>query len=182
MSSERLPPLDDIRPEHVAYVHAILGHLRVRPEHVRDDLVQEVLIRAHRGRDRPLPIGAQLHILTRYAVLAACRGQRRAARHLEQLERECPSVAMGSPAPAPDAGREEADRRELVHAALAELPEIFRQVLVRVELDGETTLEVAADMGLNPNTAKDRLRLARQRLAETLHRHLVRRRLKPDDL
>jgi DNA-directed RNA polymerase specialized sigma24 family protein len=47
-------------------------------------------------------------------------------------------------------------RREVLQAALAELPEMFREV-VRMWLDGHDNLQIAATLGVNYNTVRSRL-------------------------
>jgi RNA polymerase sigma-70 factor (ECF subfamily) len=78
--------------------------------------------------------------------------------------------------------QEAAARREAVHAAIAELPDVFREVFVRVDLEEQAAADVARDLGIPVNTAYTRLHLARGRFIEALRRLLARRRLKPEDL
>jgi DNA-directed RNA polymerase specialized sigma24 family protein len=77
---------------------------------------------------------------------------------------------------------EAAERRVLVGATLAELPEIFRVVFLRCELGEEAVSDVAADLGINPNTVHTRLRLARARFREALARQLAKLQAKPGDV
>jgi RNA polymerase sigma factor (sigma-70 family) len=47
-------------------------------------------------------------------------------------------------------------RREVLQAALAEVPEVFREV-VQMWLDGHDNLQIAAALGVNYNTVRSRL-------------------------
>jgi len=75
-----------------------------------------------------------------------------------------------------------ANRHQAVHAAIEELPPIFRAVFVRCELDGMPMSEIAKEIGIPVNTGYTRLHLARARFAEAVRRYLARRRLRRDDL
>jgi len=62
--------------------------------------------------------------------------------------------------------------RQLVRAALEELPVEFREVLVLRELEGLSYKEIAAIAGLPLGTVMSRLARARQRLEQALTRRL----------
>lgn len=172
-----LPPLDAIQPEHGAYVRAVLARLGVMPTHHREDLVQEVLVRAHRARASPLDVRALLYSIARRAVGRWKRKKRRR----EEVE---PAAAAwhGEDAPSPRDEQEAAERRAAVEAALAELEPIERDALVRIDLEGATAPEVADEVGVPVNTIYSRLHRARRRFLAALFRYLARRRMRPEDL
>lgn len=72
----------------------------------------------------------------------------------------------GGPSPAREAER--ADLREQLLAALAELPEERREVVLLHDLEGWTHREIAERMDLPPGTVRSHLHHARKRLRELL--------------
>ncbi|MBV1860869.1 MAG: sigma-70 region 4 domain-containing protein, partial [Nannocystaceae bacterium] len=54
---------------------------------------------------------------------------------------------------------------------LQTLPEKYQTVFILGELEGMTSAEIAAGLGLNPNTTYSRLREARKQMAEAVARH-----------
>jgi RNA polymerase sigma-70 factor (ECF subfamily) len=174
-----LPPLDEVSPRHVAYVRGLLSKFGVSPAYEYEDLVQEVLIQAHRSLDSHLEPRALLFGITRHLVFRwlAKRDNERAAiqMHVEDadLDRSPPDV-------------EElwrgAERAHAVREAIQELPEIFREVFVRCEIDEVAMPDVARELGIPVNTGYTRLHLARARFQESMRRYLARRRIGKDDL
>lgn len=168
-----LPPLSaGIVPAHFAYVRGLAARLGVLPADV-DDVVQQVLFAAH---DSPSPLEARalLYGVTRHVIAKRREWQ------THQWEAEDAWEASETTAPAADelhdaaaAAREAA---ETVQEAIDALPEMFREVFVRVEVDGQEMPSVAAALGLNVNTGYNRLRLARQRFREAVLRRLARTR------
>src|SRR4051812_18317821 len=63
-----LPSLENVEPRHVAYVRNLVARLGVAPAHERADLVQEVLIQAHRSRASALEPRALLSGIARHVV------------------------------------------------------------------------------------------------------------------
>lgn len=172
-----LPPLRVLRPEHTAYVLRALGRLRVPPTE-RDDLAQEVLLQASRSLDSPLEPRALLFGIARHIVLRWRRKRDRdasgARTHLDEIDIE--SV--------PDAATlwRAAERAHVVHEAIRELPAMFREVFVRVEIEGMSMPDVAREMGIPVNTGHTRLHLARERFRDAIRRVMARRRLALGDL
>lgn len=76
----------------------------------------------------------------------------------------------------------DAERRAAVQTALAELPDIFREVFLRVEIEHMGMPEAARDLGIPLNTGYTRLHLARARFLESLHRYLARRHIAGGEL
>jgi RNA polymerase sigma-70 factor (ECF subfamily) len=74
---------------------------------------------------------------------------------------EAPDVAWTS-------SRGEPDLRVRLHAAMAELSEIYRTVVVMHDVEGYTHGEIARILGIPEGTSKARLSAARARLRERL--------------
>ena len=71
-------------------------------------------------------------------------------------------AAVDDPVAPADEQLASAEKRRLVHAALARLSPEQRAVFVLCELEGLTMPEASAELGINLNTAYSRLRLARE--------------------
>ncbi len=174
-----MPPLHTVSPRHVAYVRGLLSKFGVSPAYEYEDLVQEVLLQAHRSVDSPYEPRALLFGITRHIVLhwLGRRDSERAAiqYHLEDVDLD------RAPTDVEELWRS-AERAQAVRDAIDELPPMFREVFVRSELDERSMPEVARELGIPVNTGYTRLYLARQRFQEALRRHLARRRLGKGDL
>lgn len=174
-----MPALSEIVPRHVAYVRALVARLGVSPAHERDDLVQDVLVQAHRSRDSVLEPRALLFGITRHVVfrwISKREHDRGALR-----SRAADGVEEPTQQSAEDDWRE-AERKAVVRAAIEEIPPPFRDVFVCCEIDDMPMREVAKGLGIPANTGYSRLRLARARFAESIRRHIARNRLGIDEL
>jgi DNA-directed RNA polymerase specialized sigma24 family protein len=166
-----LPPLDTIRPEHVAYVRTVIARLGLTPTHLHEDAEQEVLARAFRARSS-LDVRALLYGITRHVLF----GYWSKLREIVEAHR---AARMVRPRTTSDIEAEciEAERAEAVFEAIDELPDILREVFVAVELHHRTVPDIAAELGISANTGYTRLRLARARFLTALQRQIARRRL-----
>jgi RNA polymerase sigma-70 factor (ECF subfamily) len=63
---------------------------------------------------------------------------------------------------------ERAERKELVHAALAELPDSYREIIRMRDLEERSTKEVAEALDLTRVNVRVRLHRARQKLEDLL--------------
>lgn len=82
-----------------------------------------------------------------------------------------PEPPLEEPAPeaaSPDGEAAARELRRLVERAIDALPETYRAVVVLREIEGLSTAEVAADLGLSESAVKVRLFRARERLREDL--------------
>ncbi len=174
-----LPSLAEVTPRHLAYVRTLIARFGVSPAHEREDLVQEVLIQAHRSRDSALEPRALLFGITRHVVFRwiSRREHERGALKSRADENHEEPVQQSA-----EEDWQAAQRHHAVHAAIAELPELFRDVFVRSELDETPMAAIAADLGIPINTGYTRLHLARARFAEAIRRYLARRRLRTDEI
>jgi RNA polymerase sigma factor (sigma-70 family) len=170
-----LPPLDQIRPEHTRYVRSVVARLGFRPTYYREDIVQEVLYQAHRSRGSRLEVRPLLFGIARHVVSAWRERQTR----LLDLDHHWYTTTMGTFPSVEDEQREdehERARRDAVHAAIAEIPEPWRYVFVRTQIDGVPVPALAAELGVNKNTIHTRLHKARAVFLAALQRLLARRR------
>lgn len=177
LALEPLPALDRIVASHVAYVRSAVARFPVTPAHWREDLVQEVLIEAHRSRHSRLDVRALLFGITRHVVF-----RWNAKRHTErlvlaQIPRTEPMTLHGA-----EDERMERELRTAVRAAVDELPDLFREVFFRTEIEDIPMPNVTRALGIPLSTGYSRLYLARLRFLETFHRHLARHRTNKDDL
>jgi len=171
--------LEELRPQHQAYVRTLVARLGVSPAHERADLVQEVLIQAGRSKGSSLEPRALLSGITRHVVFRWISKREHERRVLKSRADE----AAEEPAQeSPEQDWQARERHEAVHACIDELPEMFREIFVHCEIDELPMAEVARELGIPVNTGYTRLHLARARFAEAIRRHLARRRLGKDDL
>ena len=174
-----LPPVDQVSPEHVAYVRAILSKFGVSPASEYEDLVQEVLLHATRSAGSRLEPRALLFGITRHTVIRWMT-RRETDRSIAQAQFDEVEAEGGVPS-VEDLWRS-AERANVVHDAIRELPDIFREVFIRCELEDMAMPEVARELRIPVNTGYTRLHLARERFAEVMRRNLLRRKLGKDDL
>jgi len=174
-----LPALSEVTPRHIGYVRKLVARLGVYPAHEQEDLVQEVLIQAHRSQGSALEPRALLSGITRHLVFRWI-SKREHERGLMQSKAN--EVADEPPQRSAEEDWQAAERHQAVHESIDELPDIFKDVFVRCELEEMPMAEVAKDLGIPVNTGYTRLHLARARFAEAVRRLLARRRLRNDDL
>lgn len=148
-----------------------------------EDLVQETFARAFRAwgqLEDPERARAWLYSIARRACQRMHRPRAGQPAHLEPLTelepRPGPTVPeLPAAAADPHAERLRREAREIVEAALGELPDPFRQTLVLADLAELGTAEVAAVMGVKEATVKTRLHRARLKLRDVLARRLPQR-------
>ncbi|MFL5555073.1 MAG: RNA polymerase sigma factor [Gemmatimonadaceae bacterium] len=122
-----------------------------------EDAVQEGFLRAHQALDRFDPaqtFGAWLNRIVANAALDLAR--RRKVRNAEELSEAIPA-AFRDPA-------EGGELRERLKAALAELPDRARAVIVLHDIEGFTHAEIGEMLGIPGGTARSDLHHARQKL------------------
>jgi RNA polymerase sigma-70 factor (ECF subfamily) len=151
----------------------MLRILRSRPE--AEDVLQEVFLQVWQQARSFDP--ARGRAFTWLATLARSRAIDR-LRALDSRDRAAQRSAEDGKLPAaeqPGWAEEEAiraERAEAVRAALAELPEEQRQVLVLAYLDGMSQSEIAAAKNQPLGTVKTRTRTGLKRLSEALRSRL----------
>jgi RNA polymerase sigma-70 factor (ECF subfamily) len=143
-----------------ATVRRILGD-----DHVAADATQEAFLQAYRRlhalREPSLFGGWLLRIARREAIRMARRRSRHPTRSFDESGDERPSQPDG-----PD-GRLSADSEELL-AAIADLPDHERLVVVLRYIDGRSVAEIAEACGRPVGTVTKQLSRALGRLKETL--------------
>jgi len=146
---------------HHDFVWRSLVHLGVSTAHV-DDAVQEVFLVVHRrlgDYDPATPMRGWLWGIARHVAHNARRGDAREARKRARV------AELPPPTAAHDAS---ASDRELVLAALAQLDDPLREVLLLCDVEGFSAPELGMALGLSPNTISSRLRIARERFARAV--------------
>lgn len=147
--------------DHGASVMGLLRRL-CRNGHDADDVFQETAMRVWRGfarRPRLRNPRAWLMTIAYRAFLDHC-GRRVHHEHLG--ESTDPRGAV------PDAEAEQAEQRCRVQAAISELSEPMRQVVVLHYTGGLTLRQTAQAMGISPGTVKSRLNAALTKLRSAL--------------
>jgi RNA polymerase sigma-70 factor (ECF subfamily) len=91
---------------------------------------------------------------------------RRARRERARWSPEVPELE--SPAESPDRIYQQREAARLLQAALGQLDDKEREMLVLVELEERSVVEAADSLGINLNTAYSRLRRARQSFEKAL--------------
>lgn len=135
---------------------------RVGDPHLAEDVVQESLLKALRSDRKPAPdddVVAWFYRILRRSIIDLYRRRDVRERALEKLRTEPPER--------PDAAAERV-LCQCVKRLLPGLPEQYREVLKRVDLDGATPKEAAAALRLTTNNLTVRLHRARQRLRARL--------------
>lgn len=148
-------PLPDWRALEAA-VRRYVG-AQIADASVQDDLVQDVLLRLHRhlgnlrGRDK---LAALVYATARSVVVDHFRRRRSTAEVSEDLPAESLVPEAFDPDPSEVLGRWLAGRVD-------RMPERYREVLRRTELQGQTQRQVADELGLAYSTVKSRAQRGR---------------------
>jgi RNA polymerase sigma-70 factor (ECF subfamily) len=122
-----------------------------------EDAVQEGFLRAHQALDRFDPaqaFGAWLNRIVANAALDLAR--RRKVRNAEDISESIPAT-FRDPA-------ESGELRERLEAALAQLPDRARAVIVMHDIEGFTHAEIGEMLSIPGGTARSDLHHARQKL------------------
>jgi RNA polymerase sigma-70 factor, ECF subfamily len=177
---ERLRSQDEAACEELVRAHSgrLLSVARrmLRNEEDARDAVQEGFVSAFRAIQRfngDCRLSTWLHRIVVNAALMKIRTRSRRPeesiedmlpRFLEDGHHAEPTSDWGS------ANRllEQRETRERVRAAIQQLPESYRTVLMLRDIEELDTAETAQLLGLTPNTVKIRLHRARQALAKVL--------------
>ena len=172
---------DEASYEHLVRVYAarMLAVARrfVGNEEAARDCVQEAFLQAFRSIDRfeeRASLGTWLHRIVVNAALTKLRARER--RPEESLEALLPQFDGHGCRIEPEAGwsvsvetlLEERERRAAVRRTIEQLPDGYRNVLMLRDVEGYTTEETAALLGLAPGAVKTRLHRARAALKTLL--------------
>lgn len=151
----------------------------LRNEEDARDAVQSAYLSAFRALDRfegGCRLSTWLHRIVVNAALMKLRTQRR--RPEESIELLLPTylddghhVAQFSPNDLPpDELLEQAESRAMVHGCIAQLPDLYRAILIMRDIEDVSTTEAAEMLGITPNAVKIRLHRARQALLTLMRR------------
>jgi RNA polymerase sigma-70 factor, ECF subfamily len=108
--------------------------------------------------------------LTRIAVNEALARRRKGALVLVQGDETMDIDLADESTPDPEQQAGTAELRELMEREVAALPDAFRTVFVLREVEGLSTAETAASLGVSEDLVKTRLHRARTMLRERLYR------------
>jgi RNA polymerase sigma-70 factor (ECF subfamily) len=159
-----------------AHVDALYTFVFYRVGHdaaLAEDVVQETFTIALARRAEYDPArgttGAWLRVLSRNVIRDHLRDHRRGV--VSQWERIDASLAETfaamSERPLPGEVLERAETRDLVHIAIANLPEQYRSALTRKYVDGESLETLARDLGISVDATKSLLARARRAFRDT---------------
>jgi RNA polymerase sigma-70 factor (ECF subfamily) len=149
-----------------AYQHRVFGvALRMLGSRAEaEEIAQEVFLRAHRAMAEAR-LGTWLYaIVSRLCLNRLASPDRRVARGDAALA----EIAASTPDAAAEAERAELDAA--LHAAIAELPDERRLVLVLRDIEGLSYEQIAETLALDLGTVRSRLHRARMQLKEKLER------------
>ena len=141
------------------------------------DLAQETFIRIYEARARYDLRGKFSTWLYTIAGNLARNSHRWQQRH-PTISLDAPAEETGTtlatylpdPAPAPDARAETTERANAVRAAIAQLPEDQRTIILLSEYEDRSHAEIAAVLACTPKAVETRLYRARQTLRDKLAR------------
>jgi RNA polymerase sigma factor (sigma-70 family) len=148
--------------DHVAILYRVANAFALGAD--RHDLMQELMLAVwkavpqFRGESKPSTF---LYRVSHHAALTWKRSQRRYSRKVEELARLAPPDA------APGPSTVERDALERVYAAIHQLPETDRS-LILLSLDGLSYREMAQIHGLSESNVGVRLNRIKARLAQSL--------------
>lgn len=136
-----------------------------------EELAQETFAQAmacHGRFDPGRSVVGWLHGIALNVVRKHWRKQRNAARAHERLENvmRIGPVGVGDP----DSGHMKKERGRALHAVLDDLPPRWREAFVLRELQGMSTSEAAAQLGISAENLAVRVNRARTRIREELGR------------
>jgi RNA polymerase sigma-70 factor (ECF subfamily) len=160
---------------HVAGLYAFVFYRVGRDASLAEDVVQETFATAlARTADYDAKrgsVGSWLTVLSRNVIRDHLREHRRADQLLETWDRIDATLAQTFAAmaerPLPGEVLERAETRDLVHMAIANLPEQYRSALTRKYVDGESLETLAQDLGISVDAAKSLLARARRAFRDT---------------
>jgi RNA polymerase sigma-70 factor (ECF subfamily) len=160
---------------HVDGLYAFVFYRVGRDATLAEDVVQETFALALTRRDAYDPargsVASWLTVLSRNVIRDHLREHRRADALHATWERIDATLAQTFAAmaerPLPGDVLERAETRDLVHMAVANLPEQYRTALTRKYVDGESLETLASELGISVDAAKSLLARARRAFRDT---------------
>lgn len=146
----------------------------------RADLAQEVWIRVYRNINRlqePVKFRGWLSRITTNLFYDELRKRKRTSSPLSLDARIAVNDGemnweIASDAPGPDEDLSTREFYDQLHAAIADLPEVFRTTIMLREIQGMAYEEIAEITGVSLGTVKSRIARARSRLQFQLQHYL----------
>lgn len=138
-----------------------------RSRDAAEDLLEETWLRfvAHADRlDADTRLGPWLFAVARNLYVSYCRHRACEESHAEEAIGLWPTAPMDSPFELLALG----DLERRIEAALATLPSTYREVLLLVCVEGIRPVDAAAVCGVSPDALRQRLKRARDLLADRL--------------
>lgn len=108
--------------------------------------------------------------LTRIAVNEALARRRRRGKFVSEGDNDVMISLVESNAPDPEQQAGAAELRAVMEREVAELPDSFRTVVVLRDVEGLSTAETAASLGISDDLVKTRLHRGRTMLRDNLYR------------
>jgi len=164
------PSFEEVYSDQVRYVWSRARALGVGPEAI-DDVVQEVFLVVHRRLSEFEGRASIRTWLTRILIRIVANHRRSKKRRTHQ---ELPVTLEAAPESRPSRRAERNEAARLLTEILDCLDEDKRTVFVLAEVDEMTAKTIGETLGISPNTASSRLRLARRDFKRELARHHAR--------
>lgn len=160
---------------HVDGLYAFVFYRVGRDASLAEDVVQETftiaLTRQAEYDAARGSVGSWLTVLSRNVIRDQLRAHRRTDELQAAWERIDATLAQTFAAmaerPLPGEVLERAETRDLVHMAVAHLPEQYRTALTRKYVDGETLETLAGELGISVDATKSLLARARRAFRDT---------------
>ncbi|HTR53939.1 MAG TPA: sigma-70 family RNA polymerase sigma factor [Kofleriaceae bacterium] len=160
---------------HVDGLYAFVFFRVGRDQALAEDVVQETFAIALSRRADYDPargsLGSWLAVLSRNVIRDHLRAHHRGDQLAATWERIDATLAQTFAAmaerPLPGEVLERAETRDLVHMAIANLPEPYRTALTRKYVDGESLDTLAGELGISAAAAKSLLARARRAFRDT---------------
>jgi RNA polymerase sigma-70 factor (ECF subfamily) len=161
--------------EHVDGLYAFVFYRVGRDATLAEDVVQETFAAALSKQAEYDPergsVKSWLTVLSRNVIRDHLRAHKRSDELATAWDRIDATLAQNFAAmaerPLPGEVLERAETRDLVHMAIANLPEQYRNVLTRKYCDGETLETLAAELGISIDATKSLLARARRAFRDT---------------
>lgn len=160
---------------HIDGLYTFIYYRVGRDTALAEDVVQETFALALSRRADYDPargsVGSWLTVLSRNVIRDHLRAHQRSDDLAAAWERVDATLAQTFAAmaerPLPGEVLERAETRDLVHMAIANLPEQYRTVLARKYVDGDSLEVLAGDLGISVDAAKSLLARARRAFRDT---------------
>jgi RNA polymerase sigma-70 factor (ECF subfamily) len=160
---------------HVDGLYAFVFYRVGRDAALAEDVVQETFANALARRADYDPqrgsVGSWLAVLSRNVIRDHLRAHHRTDELVQTWDRIDATLAQTFAAmaerPLPGEVLERAETRDLVHMAIANLPDTYRTALTRKYVDGESLETLAGELGISVDAAKSLLARARRAFRDT---------------